>query len=331
MPISGICKRDYLYGDGLEIEQWFSGLETKWAPVLKKIIRQGSLNLSPPEWTLLLEFIFLSEARTGYTADIADDFTTKVVQAIMMTKRKHGVDDYLSFTDDQIMKMKVGMNIPNAASIRSMDKALWLFSDLALMLIYNTTSRPFITSDNPVVKYNYLFATRNYRCNYGYGNVGILIFIPISPQHCLMTYDPATYRTSSSTDVLEIHAPNQIIELNKLFAINSKSAVYFQNSAREWVIEEYARGIHDTSKKYNNHILQNDAGEYLVQFSSPSIFERFKLDFLIINPQMLHMIFPNNMAGPIRPAIREMQRQDKLDSIPGRIMDSPFRYLPQFD
>lgn len=328
MPISGICKRPYLYGDDLQIETWFSGLETKWSPILKKIIRHGNLDLTTTEWKLLLEFIFLSDARTGYTADISNDFMTKICQTIIMTKRNHGDIDYANFTDEQIKNQKIGMTIPNAGSLRAAKDVLQLFGDLTPSLINNHTSRPFITSDNPVVKYNYLFTTRNYHLNYGYGHLGILVFLPISPHYCLMTYDPSSYKVSSVNNVVEIKASNQIIELNKLFATNAKSAIYFHNSAREWVIEGYTHGLTDTSKDFNNHILQNESGDYIIQFSSPSIFKRFKLDFININPHMLHMDFPTNLGGPIRPAIRELQRHD--DPIPN-LADSRFHYLPQFD
>lgn len=332
MPIDGICQRPYLYGNDLQIENWFGALENKWAPLLKKIIRQGNLDLTGAEWTLLLEFIFLSDARTGFTADISDDFITKIFQTITLIKRDHGDTDFSDFTDKQIQDMKFGMNIPNAASLQTLNEALWFFADLAPALIFNTTSRPFITSDNPVVKYNYLFTTRKYHCNYGYGHLGFLLFLPISPKYCLMIYDPSTYRITSSDNVIRLNAPDQIIELNKLIATNAKSTVYFQNSsAREWVIEGYTQGLNDTSHKFNNHILQNEDGNYIVQFSSPSIFKQFKLGFLDINSHMLQMDFPKHLGGPIRPAIQSLEEKDEKAPSLDHLSNSLFRSLPEYD
>ena len=45
-------------------------------------------------------------------------------------------------------------------------------------------------------------------------------------------------------NIVHINAPDQIIEINKMIAKNAKSAIYFRNSAREWVIEKYTKGIH---------------------------------------------------------------------------------------
>lgn len=331
MAISGICQRDYLYGNDLQIENWFSELEKKWAPLLRKIIRQGNLDITNSEWTLLLEFLYLCDARTGFTADISDDFTTKIFQVYALAKRDHGDTDFSEYTDEQIHNMRIGMNIPNAAPLRMMDKALWLFADLVPALIYNTTSRPFITSDNPVVKYNYLFTTRKYHCNYGYGHLGILFFLPISPKYCLMIYDPNTYKILSFDNVITINASDQIIELNKLFAMNAKSAVYFQNSAREWVIDGYTYGIQDTSQVFNNHVLQNENGDYIVQFSSYSNFKYYKLSFLEINSHVLEMQFPKHLGGPLRPEVQKLNAIENKKTLPTHLSGSRFHYLPEFD
>lgn len=329
MPINGVCKRNYLYGDDLVIEKWFSSLETQWAKVIKKIIRQGNLDLADEEWTLLIKFIYLSDVRTGFIADTLDDYTSKLFQTMIMAKRDHGD---VSFSDEQIKRMRMGMTIPNAAALNIMDKGLWLLADLVPALICNNTSRPFITSDNPVVKYNYLFAMKNYHCNYGYGQVGLIIFIPLSPKYCLLVYDPGAYKIAYTNDTITINSPNYIIELNRLFAKNAKAALYFKNSAREWVIKKYADGINDTSGIFNNHILKNTTGEYMVQLSSLCIFDKYKIGFIKIQPGLLQMDFPNNFAGPIRPSIQELQREENKDRLSQPYLsDRFFHYLHHFD
>lgn len=330
MPIAGICKREYLYGSDLQIEKWFSELENQWAPILKKIIAQGNLQLTEKEWSLLLYFIYLSDVRTGYAADSYDDVTTKVLQVKMLTERNKAT---IPVSDEQIKQMKMRLEIPNLYSIKAVDKMVWIMGDLAPVLIHNKSSRQFITSDNPVVKYNYLFAVRNYHCNYGYGHLGLQIYIPISPEYCLLTYDPNVYSFSQKNDVIEINSSDQIIELNKLFARNAKSAVYCSNSAREWVVQKYAANTRDTSKIFNNHILQNRNGEYMIQMSSPSILNKYRLSFCKIFPMMLEIQFPSNLAGPLRPDVQKIQsvEESKLKAPKDYPTDSLFRYLPDYD
>lgn len=330
MPIAGICKREYLYGSDLQIEEWFSKLENQWAPILRRIINHGSLQLTGQEWTLLLYFIYLSDVRTGYAADSFDDITTKVLQVKMLTERNNSA---IPVTDEQIKQMKMRLEVPNLYSIKAVDKMIWIMGDLTPALIHNKSSRQFITSDNPVVKYNYLFAIRNYHCNYGYGHLGLLIFIPISPEYCLLTYDPNVYSFSSKNDVIEIASTDQIIEINKLISRNAKSAIYCSNSAREWVVQKYAKNTQDTSKVFNNHILQNRNGEYMIQMSSPSIFDKYKLSFCNIHPLMMNLQFPANFAGPLRPDVQRIQavEEKKIEEPRNYPTDSLFRYLREYD
>ena len=234
MPIKDICGRDYLYGEDLKLEKWFSGLEGEWASLLRKIIDQVSLSsLSDEEWVLLFMFIYLTDIRNEFYADSINDMTTKTAQVIAKICRDHGRIDT---TDDKIKQLKYGYNIPNLLLIKGMLNRINIMFDLKPLLIHNASKRMFITSDYPVVKYNYLFATRNYYRNFGYGHVGAQIFIPINSSLCLMLFDSVVYNIKDNNLVLTIKAPDQITELNKLFARNSKRAVYFNNNEREYII-----------------------------------------------------------------------------------------------
>lgn len=315
MTIKDICGRDYLYGEDLKLEKWFGGLEEKWAVLLRKIIDQGNLSLSDEELAYLYMFIFLTDARNGFIADSADDMMTKTAQLIAKISRDHG---RINVTDEEIKKLKYKFSIPNLAHIKSMPQIVNIMMDLKPILLYNTTSRIFVTSDFPVVKYNYLFVARNYYRNYGYGQVGTQVFIPINSALCLMLYDSAVYSIKDNDLVLKINSPDQIAELNKLFASNAKRVVYFNNAAREWVIERYVKGIKDTSNDLGNQILENRAGEFLIQTSNPSIFSKRKLNFCTINPFFLKCPFPIHMAGPLRPSVKEI-----LDRKPKDFTSSP--------
>ena len=309
MPISNICQRDYLYGKDLDIEDWFQMLENKWGHLFKTIIRNKSLLLSDKELILLYEFILLSDARTRYAADVSNDELTKVCQAALLVKREK---EQIPIDDDQINRTEMKWNVPIIWVLKNLKKLLMHFYGLDILLIINNTSRQFITSDNPVVKYNYFFATRNYKCSFGFDHIGALFILPITPELCLFVYDSETYEIKEKVDsTLYINAPDQIIELNKLIAQNSKSTIYFHNSAREWVIEEYAKNIKDTHEQFNNHILKTSAGSYFILSSTCSIFTKYKLDFLTIRPLLLSMPLSDNLHGPIRYAIKQL-RQEKL-------------------
>ena len=329
MPIKDMCGRDYLYGEDLELEKWFSRLESNWAVLLRKIIDQIDLSLSYEEWAYLYMFVFLTDARNGFMADSANDMTTKTAQLIAKISRDHG---RINATDEEIKQLRFKSNIPNLPHIQSMPKIINIMMDLKPLLLYNTTNRMFITSDYPVVKYNYLFVARNYHRNYGYGQIGTQIYIPINSTLCLMLFDSAVYTINDNNLVLKINAPDQIAELNKLFASNSKRAIYFHNTAREWVIERYVKGIKDTSADLGNQILENRAGEFIIQVSSPSIFSKRKLNFCTINPYFLTCPFPTHMAGPLRPPVEEILNQESKEPTPlPNLSDNLFRVSKLFE
>ncbi|MBE5773933.1 MAG: DUF4238 domain-containing protein [Clostridiales bacterium] len=306
MSIAGICGRKYLYGEDLEVERWFSDLESIWSSIIRKIISSESLELSPDEWTYLYMFIYLSEARTSMAADRLDDIVTKTYKIAALTARNHGK---LEMTDDRIRQLQVRGDKPNLPLLKAFPKGIEVIEDLIPVLLINHTSREFITSDNPVLRYNYLFIMRNYLSNYGLGHVGIQLFYPLNPILCLMLYDGGVYNLKSENGKKIINAPDQIIELNKLFARNARNLVLFQNTTKEWIIDKYTKGIKTSVERDPNCILENEIGEFMIAYSFPSVRYKAKLSFCEINRMAYLYPFPRHAAGPLRPGI-----EDKLDS-----------------
>ena len=131
-----------------------------------------------------------------------------------------------------------------------------------------------------------------------------------------MLFDSDSYDIIDNNHVLTIKAQDQIAELNRLFARNSKRSVFFNNNAREWIIERYVEGIKDTSNNYGNQILENRAGEYIIQVSYPNIFSKSKLNFCKIKSCALTYPLPQHLGGPLRPYVAEALQQEPLEPTP---------------
>lgn len=327
VPIRKTCQRDYLYGKSQEVESWFCSLEQQWSQIIRKIILDEDLLLSKDEWSLLTQFIALSDLRTGYVADKMDDLLSKQFQIHLLTRRQAGEID---FTDDQIKAMHVGAEVPNLVALQNVNYYLELLGDLVPVLIVNKTSRPFITSDYPVIKYNYLFTTRRYYRSYGYGQIGIQIFLPLSPRFCLLSYDPHAYQINNFQTSVKISSATAI-EINKMIAQNAKSIIFAGNSARDWVIERYAKGKKDSSQNYNNHILENSDGDLMINYSTVSDFNDYNLSFCAITDAALEMALPPHLGAPLRPEVIKLKEKwnIKYSNIQPRKPD--FSLLPQFD
>ena len=307
MPIKSICGRKNLYGEDLTIENWFRDLEGKWADLLRKIISQETIDLSDEELAYMYMLVFLSDARTGYMADSITDITTKTIQTMALLGREHGEFD---FTDEEIKNLRANIDKPNLPHLQSMATSIDVMSDLVPVLIVNTTSKSFITSDSPMVKYNYLFIKRNYKKSSGLGHVGAQIFLPLSPKLCFLLYDSVVYDIKTDNQVLKINAPDQIIRLNSLFAQNAKSIVLFKNDEKEWLINKYTYGVKDTSNFFNNSIFKGESG-YMIMVSSPSLEYDARLSFCSIKDPFLTIDFPSNAAGPLRPIARMIADKHK--------------------
>ena len=298
-PIRKICGRDYLYGEDLEIEKWFANLEGIWATIIKRIINESTLSINDEEYTYLLMLIYLSEARTGFHADTFVDFQEKQFHEYLRLYREHG---RIRLSDEEINNLSVKVEKPNLTSIKAMPEIVEVMSDLVLVLLKNTTRRQFITSDCPVVKYNSLFVERHYYRSYGYGQVGAQCFFPISSSLCLALIDAVVYDFDCDKEgVIKINAPDQIIELNKLFVKNAKQAIYFNNSERKWIIEKMVQNRKDTSKEFGNYEFGNEKTGFLLMYSAKSVFDLVKIPVFKTRDNFLKMPLPLHSAGPLRP------------------------------
>lgn len=259
-------------------------------------------------------FTFLSDARTSYLADSTVDMMTKSVQSYALVGREQGKID---LTDEDIQSLSVNIDKPNLAHLQSMSSGIEVMEDLKPALIVNSTSKGFITSDCPMVKYNPLFISRRYSRSSGLGHVGTQVYVPLSPRLCFMLYDEAVYNFHLARGTLQLKSPDQVIRLNTLFAHNAKSLVLFKNTEHQWLIEKYTEKVKDTSNSFNNVLMKGESGGYMVMASFPSITYDAKLSFFTIREPFMNMPFPNNAAGPLRPnAQRISNRVSKNQSSP---------------
>lgn len=74
--------RDYLYGEDGNIEDWFMQLEGIWSKIIKNIILNEEIPNDIEEYTNLLIFIYLSEARTAQVADYQTSLLNKLSEFI---------------------------------------------------------------------------------------------------------------------------------------------------------------------------------------------------------------------------------------------------------
>ncbi len=231
--IRDVAGKDYLYGEDNQLEDFFSNLERKWSNVINTIINTEHLPLDSEEYTYLIMFVFLSDARG---VEVADAFyEDKLVEGknIARIMRKAGK---LDVTDEWIDNLDVKIDRPNLPFIQNLSSSVRIMSDLCPLLIINETNLSFITSDRPVVIYNRWFVEKNFLQPCGFGQMGLQVFVPISGRICFCLYDDHVYENKYGyKDRIRIYRKETIKELNSIFVENAYREIYYPKDTRTFL------------------------------------------------------------------------------------------------
>jgi hypothetical protein len=300
------CVKD-LYGKDPTLESWFCKKERTWAKIIKEIIQKETIPQDPKDYLELLNFILLADARTKKMADSQNELIDNLAKITIEMQRYHKVHNLTT------EGMRITWDIPNYYPIITACEMVQILLDLQMILIINNSNKSFITTDNPVVKYNQMFVKRRYFRNAGYGHMGTQIFVPLSPRYCICVYDPIIYDVDvNKNKTIDIKSTSQITEINKLSLLNADKVIFFNNNEKESHIKSLVKNY---KKKQDSTIgIFGDIDNRLMIQSFPTVQENIRLNFFSINKEFENMPLPLHMEGPIRPYVQDLLEND-LDSI----------------
>lgn len=288
---------DYLYGEDGQIEDWFSEFEGLWNNTIKKIIQTNSLKIDKEDYSSLLFFIFLSDARSKTTADINNKFINELA---ILTNNVDPKNSKIKYS-----KKIVEYEVPNYYPITSAESVIPIMLDLKLVLLINNTSSEFITSDCFVCKYNQFLLDKKHIFGYGYGTIGFQCFIPISPNHCLLLYDPSIYELKTVNDTFIINDNKEIYKLNKLFYYNSYMYLFFNNEYDKNRLDVLLKN-NDRLKIDDNTILKSDDDQYMLRLPNRCIKKNFNIGFIKIKKLANKIKIETHQSAPIRPIAKKL-------------------------
>ena len=137
--------------DNNTLEAFFSTIESEWPATISKLHLRGDVN---DRLENIFQFMALQRVRVPAARDAAEAMLAQVVKDKMAATLAHGslplpplgLDDPLS---------QVNVSIDPHQSIHAMAAMMQgmgtLYSMLGFAVIHNATTRPFLTSDNPVL------------------------------------------------------------------------------------------------------------------------------------------------------------------------------------
>ena len=216
------CYRHKLYGKSDQVEDFLMDLENKMAPVLKTVV---SSDLLPPVGSLahdrLMTFAAMQMMRTPKQASLLNRLVDKgVKQAYSRSASDYGVD---------IEHLRFGWKDPVLVMLDMLPTVSRCFADLSAHLVV-AAGAAFITSDNPVFKYNQYCETVQHEGVTGALQKGLQVFVPLSPRHQLVLYDGSTYRVSVGRSSRSSRAKqSDIDQFNKIQIVAAEENVYFSD------------------------------------------------------------------------------------------------------
>lgn len=317
-PIKNQAYSDYFYGKDAIIENALQDIENIASVLIRNCLKDKSLPaFDGQDHFSLLTFVIFQSARTTYQAEMANEVLDKMVKNIL---RDHPA---LKDSKDSLENITISHNSPAAYVLSLTARILPIAIDLKYKLVINNTKIPFITSDNPVVKYNQFMVERKRTPGgiTGLGVKGLEIFLPIDARNLLVFYDSNIYRMGNNKDVvIETNNEKDINNLNILQLINADRNIYFNNECREIYINkifEYGKGFfrnHKANLTEYKHAWENN--RKLVQITEEIIKFKFKLSFIKELKKARSINVGNALAQLRSPALYYALKEDTDESKP---------------
>lgn len=233
---------NYFYGKDTEIEKGFSVIEGEVSRIVSEIIEFKSIPKPETEdYISLWLFTFLQESRTKFSADETNEMIDKTLKTIF----KH--DNRFK---DKIDDLEFGFENSALLNLDTLIDVIGVTRDLKCKLIINKTKKPFLTSDNPIVRYNQFLEKRKHpygKC--GLANKGLQVFYPLSPELAIIFYDDKVYKIGfRKRNYVEILNEKDIDNLNLLQFLNSDKVIYANEKASDFYLES----LMEKSLKFNS-------------------------------------------------------------------------------
>ncbi|MFW6030842.1 MAG: DUF4238 domain-containing protein [Halanaerobiales bacterium] len=274
---------DYFYGKDGSIEEVLGDLESISAPIIHDMIENHNLPKYETETHLkLITFIAIMSARTEYSADVITEVVDKTTKSIFREHPDVKNTEYEKYIDE----LKFESDSPAAFSLSVMAGSSPIISDLHFKIIENESNYDFITSDNPIVKYNrFLEEKETFGNDTALAVRGLQIFFPLNHTHYLMLYDPFVYKVGNKKDiVIKINNRKDVDELNLLQLINAYRNIYFNHNINENYCSELLRKGKRfmRGKKVNVEEFQAGFKNKFIEAYNEDINMKLKLSFVSI-------------------------------------------------
>lgn len=209
-----ICYENYFYGEDGKIEKDFSYKESKWAEVIKNIIKSNEAGIDEYSKNLIKHFAVFQYCRTLAQYKYSKDMFSEILQNYAKNTTSNIKEEQIK----EIVNKKIDTEISTAHIIKECDNLVECINDLDVSVIRFNTKNKLITSDMPIIRINPFCDSKA-----GFADVGVMIFFPISPEVLVVIYDGKIYKNCIPYRV--ISDEKEVINLNKYQVISSEERI----------------------------------------------------------------------------------------------------------
>lgn len=244
VPTMSVCSEDFFYDEDGKIENKLAEKEKKWGSAFLKINRGEELTVS--EVNDVREFTVYQISRTKAMLAHSQDMATTMLTDTLYNHATH--------LDKSIIKEIVGKKVETEITpgdILTLAKdTLPVIDDLKMVVVENKTDIAFFTSDVPVIIINPLGVY-----SAGLGNIGTVVFFPISQKKLVMFYDSKLYGKIAE----EIHDSECINVFNKYQYVSAderilaRSTIEFDKFTQDTELSTFREKFHVVAKTTTNY------------------------------------------------------------------------------
>jgi hypothetical protein len=223
------CYAHRLYGGDDVLEKALAQMEGAAAPVFRAMRSRDALpGGGTPQHDVLTGFLGFQLGRTTAAQANALAATQLLAKVVFDGAPPKGHE----MTADEAMIVTLTAAPKMAATI----------GDLSMTLVRAERGASFVTSDNPVCRYNsYCEGLKEFGVT-GTTCRGLQLFLPVSSSLLLYLFDGATYKLLRPRGRLATATPDDVNALNRLQLVNARDNVYFDTAELgPWLVEAAPR------------------------------------------------------------------------------------------
>ena len=291
------CARHKFYGNQ-QVEEWLAELESRHAAAYRAVIdiawNTRTTPFSDEENHSLREAILLQRIRTPRSASVVASSMDQMMlyvyceylKTLPATSKRKAVIEAIQHRKATI---RISQALSLAFSLALIPHAVIAISDLALLILRNHSTAPFIMGDAPCIFSNHYMRTIQDFGVLGFMSPGLVAVLPLDIRTLVLFYDASVYTPDyANTECVDVFQLADVSLLNALQVHAAEENVYFANRNDKSYVHDllsaHKRHLQDHQGRFIPH---NSGTETILQIFEAQLPITLDLSFIATSPLAL--------------------------------------------